>query len=76
MEFTEIISSLKEKFGDKLDVSKVTKMLKSPGGDKLSMSEIIEKVKGGGFLGDLDGDGKVESAFEEIKGKIGGLFGK
>lgn len=76
MEITEIVSKLKEKFGDKLDVSKVTELLKKEDGSKLSMSEIIEKVKNGGLLGDLDGDGKVEGAFDEIKGKLGSLFGK
>ena len=43
---------------------------------KFSMEEIIEKVKGSGLIGDLDGDGVQESVIEEIKGKIGGLFGK
>jgi len=76
MEITEIITSLKEKFGDKINVSKIKEMLKSESGEKLSMSEIIEKAKKGGLLGDLDGDGKVESAFDEIKGKIGGIFHK
>ena len=40
------------------------------------MSEIIEKVKSSGLIGDLDGDGVQESVIEEIKGKIGGIFGK
>ena len=40
------------------------------------MEEIIEKVKGAGLIGDLDGDGVQESVIDEIKGKIGGIFGK
>ena len=76
MEINEIIGQLKEKFGDKVDVTKVTEMFKGKDTGKFSFAEIVEKVKEGGLLGDLDGDGKVESAFEEIKGKIGGLFGK
>lgn len=77
MEFSEIINNLKEKFGDKLDVSKVTEMFKGHDMSGFSMSEIIDKVKnGGGLLGDLDGDGKVESAWEEVKGKVSDLFGK
>lgn len=76
MELNTIIATLKEKFGDKLDVSKVKEMFKGQDLSKFSFQDIVEKVKSGGLLGDLDGDGKVESTFEEIKGKIGGLFGK
>ncbi len=81
MDISEIISSLKDKFGDKLDVAKVTEMFKGQDMSKLSMTEIIAKVKtGGGILGDLDGDGVVENPLEELKGKasklFGGIFGK
>ncbi len=51
-------------------------MLQNEQGKMPSMSEIIAKVKSGGLLGDLDGDGKVESTMDEIKGKIGGMFHK
>lgn len=81
MEINEIISSLKDKFGDKLDVAKVTEMFKGQDMSKFSITEIIAKVQsGGGIIGDLDGDGKVESPWEELKGKatsmFGGIFGK
>lgn len=76
MDIKEVIVQLKQKFGDKVDVTKVTELLKGQDLSKMSMPEIIAKVKGGSFLGDLDGDGKVESPLEEIKGKLGGLFGK
>ncbi len=39
-----------------------------------SILRFLQKVKSVG-LGDLDGDGVQESAFEEIKGKISSLFG-
>lgn len=80
MDIQEITATLKDKFGDKLDMTKVTELFKGQDTSKFSMQEIIEKIKSGGLLGDLDGDGKVESAFEEIKGKaaqmFGGMFGK
>lgn len=76
MDIQSILGELKSKFGDKFDVTAVTEQLKGIDTGKFSMTEIIEKVKGSGFLGDLDGDGVNESAFEEIKGKLGGLFGK
>lgn len=76
MDIQNIISELQSKFGRKIDVSAITEHLKGIDTSKFSISEIIEKVKGAGLVGDLDGDGVKESAFEEIKGKIGGLFGK
>ena len=54
----------------------MTEHLKGVDLSNFSMSEIVEKVKGSGLIGDLDGDGVQESVIEEIKGKIGGLFGK
>lgn len=79
MEITEIITQLKQKFGDNIDVTKIKEMFKDKDTSKFSMQEIIEKVKSGNLVGDLDGDGKVESTFEEIKGKasdmLGGIFG-
>ncbi|MCI9608147.1 MAG: hypothetical protein HFJ94_08250 [Muribaculaceae bacterium] len=76
MDIQNIISELTSKFGNSFDVSAVTEHLKGMDTSKFSISEIIEKVKGAGFLGDLDGDGVQESAFEEIKGKISSMFGK
>ncbi len=76
MDIQNIISELTSKFGGNFDVTKVTEHLKGIDTSKFSMSEIIEKVKGEGLIGDLDGDGVKESVFEEIKGKIGGIFGK
>ncbi|MCM1490131.1 MAG: hypothetical protein NC095_04820 [Muribaculum sp.] len=76
MDIQNIISQLQSKFGNNFDVSKVTESIKGMGDGKFSITEIIEKVKGDGLLGDLDGDGVKESVFEEIKGKIGSIFGK
>lgn len=70
------MSELKSKFGGSFDVSAVKEHLKGIDTSNFSMSEIIEKVKGAGLIGDLDGDGVKESVFEEIKGKISGMFGK
>lgn len=76
MDIQSIIGGLKEKFGDSFDVSKVTAMLKDVDLSKFSMSDIVEKVKAEGLIGDLDGDGVKESLFEELKGKVGSMFGK
>lgn len=46
----------------------------------MSFTEIVAKLKDGNILGDLDGDGQVESVMDELKGKasqmLGGIFGK
>ena len=46
----------------------------------MSFTEIVAKLKDGNIIGDLDGDGKVESTIDELKGKasqmFGGIFGK
>lgn len=76
MDLQNILSELTSKFGNSFDVSAVTEHLKGIDTSNFSMEEIIEKVKGAGFLGDLDGDGVKESPIEEIKGKISNLFGK
>lgn len=76
MDIQNIISELTSKLGNSFDVSAVTEHLKGMDTGNFSISEIIEKVKGSGLIGDLDGDGVKESAFEEIKGKISDLFGK
>lgn len=76
MDIQNIISELTSKFGGNFDITAVTEHLKGIDTSNFSMTEIIEKVKDSGLLGDLDGDGVKESAFEEIKGKIGSIFGK
>lgn len=81
MDINDVISKLKAQFGNSLDVNKVKEMFKGQDLSNFSMADIIARVKSGGaILGDLDGDGKVESPWEEIKGKassmFGGLFGK
>lgn len=76
MDIQNILTELTSKFGGNFDITKVTESLKGIDTSNFSMSEIIEKIKGEGLIGDLDGDGVKESAFEEIKGKIGSFFGK
>ncbi|MCM1505066.1 MAG: hypothetical protein NC127_07710 [Muribaculum sp.] len=76
MDLDNILSELTSKFGGSFDLAAVTEHLKGIDTSKFSMSEIIEKVKSSGLIGDLDGDGVKESAFEEIKGKISDIFGK
>lgn len=76
MDIQNIIGELQSKFGGKFDVETVKEHLKSIDTSKFSISEIVEKIKGKGLIGDLDGDGVQESAIDEIKGKIGSLFGK
>lgn len=76
MDLQNILSELTSKFGGSFDVAAVTEHLKGIDTSNFSITEIIEKVKGAGLLGDLDGDGVQESTLEELKGKIGSLFGK
>lgn len=76
MELDSIITTLKDKFGDSFDVAAVTEKLKGMDTSNFSITEIISKVKDAGLLGDLDGDGVQEGFIEEIKGKIGSIFGK
>lgn len=76
MDIQNILAVLTSKFGNSFDVSAVTEHLKGIDLNNFSMAEIVEKVKGSGLIGDLDGDGVEESVIEEIKGKIGGIFGK
>lgn len=76
MDIQNILSELSSKFGGNFNISAVTEHLKGIDTSKFSMEEIIEKVKDSGLIGDLDGDGVKESALEEIKGKLGRLFGK
>lgn len=79
MEINEIISQLQDKFGNSLDITKITELFKGADLSKFSFEDIISKVKGAGLLGDLDGDGVQESLGEELMGKakdiLGGIFG-
>ena len=80
MEINEIISQLKDKFGNSVNVEQITEKLNGFDHSKMSLTEIVAKLKDGNILGDLDGDGKVESTIDELKGKasqmFGGIFGK
>lgn len=76
MDFKEIIGQLQDKFGDKIDVNAITEHFKGVDTSKFSIGDVVEKIKNAGFLGDLDGDGVKEGFIEEIKGKIGNMFGK
>lgn len=73
MEITEIIANLKGKFGDKLDVAKVTERLQGFDLKNMNMSDITSKLSD--LVGDLDGDGVKEGLIDEIKGKAGNMFG-
>lgn len=73
MEITEIIGNLKDKFGDTFDVAQVTEKLGSFDFKNMDMSQITAKLSG--LVGDLDGDGVQEGIIDEIKGKIGSIFG-
>ena len=75
MEIQEITTQLQSKFGGWFDVSKVTEILKGVDLKGMSFDDIVSKVKEGGLLGDLDGDGVKESLVDEIKGKAGQIFG-
>ncbi|MCF0198404.1 MAG: hypothetical protein HUK02_03650 [Bacteroidaceae bacterium] len=79
MDLQQIIAQLQKQFGNGFDVSKATKLLEGVDFKSLDMNQIIGMLTKGGVIGDLDGDGKVESLAEELKGKasqlLGGLFG-
>lgn len=75
MDIQEIISNLQSKFGNTFDISKVSNMLSGMDLSKFNMSQITSKLTQAGLLGDLDGDGVVESPIDEIKGKASQIFG-
>lgn len=83
MDIQEIIAQLKEKFGDKVDVSQVKEKLQGMGLKNMDFSQITSALSADGaigkMIGDLDGDGVQESPLEELKGKasqiLGGIFG-
>ena len=76
MDIQEIVGQLSDKFGNKVNVDAITAHFKGMDTSKMSFNDIISKAKDANLLGDLDGDGDEEGLFEEIKGKIGSLFGK
>lgn len=80
MDIQSIITQLTSQFGGAFDTAKVTNALHGMDLSKFDFSDIVKHLTKQGLLGDLDGDGKVESPLEEVKGKaaqiFGGLFGK
>ncbi len=72
MDIQSIISQLKEKFGDKFDISSVTQFLKGIDTSKLSLNEIVDKIKTAGLLPHID----ASSIQDTVKDKLSGLFGK
>ena len=83
MDIKNIVSQLEEKLGHKVDVSKVQAMLSGIDTSKFSPSELVAQLQSKFHVGDLDGDGKVESLTDELKGKaqqmmggLGKMFGK
>lgn len=76
MDIQEVIGQLKDKFGDKIDIASVTEKLKGVDLSKFNFNQILEKLNLSSLMGDLDGDGVKEGFFDEVKGKIGGIFGK
>ena len=76
MEIQEVITQIKDKFGDKVDISAITEKLKGIDLSKFNFNEILDKLNLSNLVGDLDGDGVKESFLDEMKGKISGMFGK
>ncbi len=74
MEITEIINNLKEKFGDKLDVSKVKEMLQNEQGKMPSMSEIIAKVNRVGYWATLTATARWKAQWTRLKEKSAECF--
>lgn len=72
MDVQKILGTLKEQMGSNFDKAKVEAALKNI--DLSKSGDILSDVKA--KLKDLDGDGKEEGIVDEIKGAIGGLFGK
>ncbi|MCF0195070.1 MAG: hypothetical protein HUK00_07845 [Bacteroidaceae bacterium] len=80
MDVQQIINELQAKFGGNLDIAQITKALNGMDLKNMQLGDIISKLTQGGLIGDLDGDGKVESLQDELIGKaknvLGSLFGK
>ena len=73
-----IIAELVKAYGSKVDVNKAKSLLGGLNLQGMDMTQIVTMLASQLSLGDLDGDGKVESLAEELKGvamnKLGGLF--
>lgn len=80
MDIQEIISQLKDKFGDSFDISKVTGVLKSLDLKNLSLTDIISKLTADGLLGKGGLDNVKDNVIDGLKSKagsmLGGIFGK
>ncbi len=80
MDIQNILSQLKDKFGDSFDVSKVTSALKLLDLKNLSLTDIISKLAADGLLKNVGLDSAKDNVIEGLKGKagsmLGGLFGK
>lgn len=78
MDIQQIIAQLQEKFGNSIDISKITNILKGLDLKNLSLSDIIAKLKADGVLGNLDGvkDNLVDGLKDKAAGMLGGMFGK
>lgn len=78
MDIQEILNQLKEKFGDSLDMGKITNALKSIDLKNLSFPDIVSKLHADGLLGDvknLNLDSLKGNVLEGLKNKAGGMLG-
>lgn len=80
MDIQEILSQLKDKFGNSFDVSKVTSALKLLDLKNLSLPDIISKLTADGLLGKAGLDSVKDNVIDGLKSKagsmLGGMFGK
>ncbi len=76
MDINQIINEVKAKFGDKIDVEKITTMLKGIDLSKVSLPEIMEKIKASGLAGASNVQSTIESLKDKASGMLGGLMGK
>lgn len=68
MELQQIIDQLTKQFGPGLNVAQATKLLEGVDLKNIDMTQVINLLTKAGIIGDLDGDGKVESLADELKG--------
>ena len=80
MDIQQIISHLKENFGDNFDIAKVTNALKGIDLKNLNISEIVSKLHADGLLNNVNLDSLKGNVIDNLKekagGMLGGLFGK
>ncbi len=73
-----IIAELVKQYGSNVDVNKAKNLLGGLNLQGKDMSQIVTMLASQLQLGDLDGDGKVESLADELKGvamkQLGNLF--